>query len=385
MSYFLTEDQKLIIKSVDEFCASSRVQKMAAECRSKWSFSRELWKAAAEQGYIGATIDEEYGGMGYDLTTFFLIVEELSKNSFPLCGALAGHFLGVLAITEWGTEEQKRKYLPQIASGDCLVCGTVTDPSGMGNFAEWGLTETKTETGWIVNGTKVLTTNAANSDLKVLFARPSEGKHLFDHVYLIESDWKGVEVGEQEHKLMPDCGDWGTITFNNVEVPAENRIDDNGSGYYLFGPSFLTLCVEAMVLGMGAFKMAFDFTTQRTRYGRPLVALQSVSHKLADMAIRNETSRCLIYTAARLWDEGRHLECYRLACMAKAYVVEGVNQTAHDAVILHGGVGYTIPAKIGPMWASSIQLELAEMPGDIHRDFLMETYGVQPGWKNGQD
>lgn len=385
MSHFLTEDQKLIIQSVDEFCQSSETQKMIAECRQSMSFSRKLWKAAAEQGYIGAFIPEEYGGMGYDLTTFFLIVEELAKNNFPLCGTIAGHFLAQLTITEWGTDAQKKKYLPAIAAGDCLLCGTVTDPAGMGNFAEWGLKEEKTETGWKLTGSKVLTTNAATADVKVVFAHPGEGKHLFDHVYLVDKDLPGVENGEEEHKLIPNCDSWGTLKFNGVEVPGECRINDNGSGYYLFGPSFLTLCIEALVMGLGSFKMAFEYAAQRTRYNRPLLAMQSVSHRIADMAIRNETSRCLIYTAARLWDEGRKMECYRLACMAKVYVVDGVQKTAHDAAVLHGGVGFTIPAKIGPMWASTLQLELAEMPGDIHRDFLMETYGVQPGWKNGQD
>lgn len=384
MSYFLTDDQKLIVQSVDEFCKSSHTQQLVADCKAKQGFSRELWKAAAEQGYIGAIIPEEYGGMGYDMTTFFLIFEELFKNNFPLCGTMAGHFLATLTITEWANNDVKKKYLPQIASGDCLLCGTVTDPAGMANFPEWGLTETKTEKGWKINGTKVLTTNSDCADVKVVFAKPSEGKPLFDHVYLVEKGTPGLESGDQEHKLIPDCSEWGSIVFKDVEVPDENRIDDPGVGYYLFGPSFLFLSMMAMTMGYGEFKMALDFTTQRTRYGRPLIALQSVSHRIADMAIRNETSRCLIYTATRLWDEGRRLECYRLCCMAKAYVTESLSQSAHDAVVLFGGIGFTIPAMIGPMYAASIQFELAEMPGDVHRDFLMETYGIKSGWKNGQ-
>lgn len=384
MSYFLTEDQKLIVKSVDEFCAQPQIQAMCAEARKEWRFSRELWKAAAEQGYIGAAIPEEYGGMGYDLTTYFLIVEELAKNSFPLCGALAGHSLGMLPLMYWGTEEQKKTWLPGIASGDIVLAGSVTDPAGLCNFPEWGMTDVETADGYKLNATKVMSTNAVTADLKIVFAKPSEGKSLFDHVYVVEKDLPGVETGDQEKKLMPDCGDWGSIVLNDVEVPKDHRIDDNGFGPYWLGPSFLVLALQSLVMGYGAFKSAYDYAAQRTRYGRPLNAIQSVSHKIADMAIHNETSRCLIYTATRLWDEGRAFECYRLACMAKAYVTEGVNKSCHDAVILHGGIGYTIPAMIGPMWVSSIQMELAEMPGDIHRDFIMETYGVKPGWKEGR-
>ncbi|MDO4400666.1 MAG: acyl-CoA dehydrogenase family protein [Coriobacteriia bacterium] len=384
MSYFLTEDQKLIVQSVNEFCQNSKIQELAAECRATGKVSRELWSAMAEQGYVGATIPEEYGGMGYDFTTLFLIAENLALNSFPLMGTLTGHCLGILPILFWGSDEIKTKYLPRIASGELLLCGSVTDPAGMGNFPEWGLKEEKVEGGWKLNGTKVLSTNADIADLKVVFGRPEEGHSMFDHVYLIEKGSEGLVTGQQEKKLVPDCSDWGSVVMNDVFVPDENRIDDNGTGYYWFGLSFSQLALSGLAMSLGCFKMAFGFTSQRTRYGRPLTALQSVSHKLADMAIRNEINRSLIYNCVRLWDEGRGLECYRLGCAAKAFVTEGTNKTAHDAAVLHGGIGYTTPAIIGPMYASSLQLELAEMPGDLHRDFLMETYGVKPGWKNGQ-
>lgn len=385
MSYFQTEDQKLIVQSVKEFCTSPTMQKMIADARAKQEFPIECWKAAAAQGYIGAMIPEEYGGMGYDLTTYFMIVEEFAKNQFPICGALAGHSLGVLPILYWGTEEQKQRYLPNIASGDCILCGAVTDPAGLGNFPEWGLKEAQTADGWLLDGTKVMVTNADIAQVKVVFGRPSEGCSWFDHVYLVEKGLDGLETGDQEHKLIPDFTDWGSIVMKGVEVPADCRIDDNGTGYFWLGPSFLLLALQSMVAGYGAFAMGLGYTTQRTRYGRPLVALQSVSHKLANIAIRNETAKCLIYTATRLWDEGRQLECFRLGCMAKAYVTENANQSLHDCVLLHGGIGYTVPAKIGPLWVSSLQMELAEMPGDVHRDFIMETYGVKPGWKNGQN
>lgn len=385
MSYFLTEDQKLIVNSVQEFCMSPTTQKLVAEAAEKKEFPYECWKAAADQGYIGSYIPEEYGGLGYDMTTYFLIIEELTKHNYPICGALAGHHLGVLAMLAWGTEEQKQKWLVPCATGEKIACGSVTDPAGLANFPQWGFEETKTETGWKLNGTKVLTTNAIAADIQVIFGRPSEGKSWFDHVYIVEKGTPGVETGDQEHKLVPvPTDDWGSIVLRDVEIPAMNRIDDNGSGTTWLGPSYLLLSVQAMVMGYAAFQLSFAFTTQRERYGRPLVALQAVSHKLANMAIRNESGRSLIYNAVRLWEEGRGEECLRLASMAKAYVCESATESLHDAVILHGGIGYTVPVMVGPLWASSIQLELAEMPGDVHRDFIMQSYGVEPGWKNGQ-
>lgn len=301
MSHFLTEDQKLIVQSVREWCASSRTQELAAACRASGQFSRELWEHMAEQGYVGATIPEEYGGLGYDQTTFFLIAEELGKNAFPLMGALTGHCLGLLPIEYWGTDEVKAKYLPRIAAGEILLCGSVTDPAGLTNFPEWGLQEEKVDGGWKLNGTKVLGTNVQNADVKVVFGRPGPNrKHMFDHVYLVEKDWDGVNPGEQERKLVPDASDWGTLNLNDVFVPDLNRIDDNGTGDDWFGLSFMQLALSGLAMGLGCFKMAMGFTMQRSRYGRPLISLQSVSHKIADMAIRNEINRCLVYTGTRL-------------------------------------------------------------------------------------
>jgi alkylation response protein AidB-like acyl-CoA dehydrogenase len=382
MSYFLTEDQQLIVNSVREFCQSPSTVKMVQEEKAAHLFARRSWQAAAEQGYIAAYLPEEYGGMGYDLTTWFLIIEELARNGYPSCGAIAGHVLGLLAIEHWGTEEQKKMFLPELGSGKKICCGAVTDPAGLTNFSEWGLQEVETADGWRISGTKVITTNAACADYKVIFGRPENGHKWFDHVYVVPADTPGIETGDQERKLVPDCSDWGTVVLKDVEVPRINRIDCNGAGSDWLGPSFLLLSLQAMVLGYAGFKMGFDYATQRTRDGRPLVSLQKVAHNLADMAIRNETSRCLIYTATRLWDEGRTEECRRLASMAKAYVCESANKSLHDAVMIHGGIGYTIPAIVGMLWTSSIQLELAEMPCDVHRDFVIESYGVKLDWKD---
>jgi alkylation response protein AidB-like acyl-CoA dehydrogenase len=354
---------------------------MVQEEKAAFAFPTRSWNAAAEQGYIASYLPEEYGGMGYDLTTHYLIFEELCRNGYPCCGAIAGHILAILAIEHWGTEEQKKLFLPDVGSGKKMACGSVSDPAGMTNFSEWGFTEEETEDGWILNGIKVITTNAAHADVKVIFAPPSPGSKWLDHVYVIPTETPGVEPGEQEKKLVPDGSDWGTLKLNNVKVPKICRLDDNGAGDDWLGASFMMVAIEALVFGDKGFKMAFDYANQRSRAGKKLTSLQKVSHNLADMAIRNTASRTLIYTAARLWDEGRTGECKRLASMAKTYVCEAANKTLHDAVVIYGGIGCTMPAIIGLLWAASIQLEIAEMPCDVHRDLVIETYGVELDWK----
>lgn len=383
MSFFMTEDQKLIVQSVHEFCTSASTQAMAAEEKKAGTFPRKYWKAAAEQGYIGAYLPEEYGGGGYDLTTFFLIAEEMMKCGAPIMGALAGQYLGSLAILYWGDDDVKKRYLPGVCSGDIVLCGAMTDPSGMGNFAEWNFTQEQVDGGWKVFCNKVMVTNAENCDVAVVFGPPAKGHHLPTVAYVVDKSLEGVEIGAQEPKILGGYSDWCGLTLNNVVVPESNRLTGDKINYV--GTSFLFLAMEAMVTGYGAFKSAMEYCTTRTRYGKPLTALQSVSHHIADMVIANEASRAIIYTATRLWDEGREEECYRMCLIAKAFVTEHAGKSLHDAAVLHGGAGYAAKTGIGYMWINSLCMEIAEMPPDVHRDWIMETYGIQPGWKDGQD
>ncbi len=383
MSHFLTEDQALIQNSVREFCQAPTTQKLVMEAHQKGAFPMDCWKAAADMGYIGAWVPEEYGGQGYDFSTYCLIIEELSKNQFPIGGALSGHNIALLALNYWGTEEQKQKFLIPLAKGEKIGCGALTDPAGLANYAEWGFNANEEADGYVLNGCKMLTTNSMVADFKCIFGRPA-GSQL-DHMYIVEKGTAGCEDSQHEVKLVPDPkADWGTITMKDVKIPKLNKIADNGFGASWMGPSYLLLCIQAMVLANMGFMKTLAFAKQRTRYGNPLTDLQTVSHKLADMAISNEASRALIYTASGLWDAGNYDKSCTVSSMAKAYVCESTNKALHDATILHGGIGFTLPAMIGAMWAASIQLELAEMPGDIHRDFIMEAYGVKPGWKHGQ-
>lgn len=382
MSYFLTEDQTLIRNSVREFCQDPGNQKIAAQDKKNGGFPMESWKAAAQQGYISAYVPEEYGGQGYDLTTYFIILEELSKNGFPAATAMGAHDLGVLPILYWGTEEQKAKFLTSLGSGKAIACGAVTDPSGLTNYPEWGLTVKEDGNDYIINGSKMLVTNAHASDIKVIFGKPGHGH--FEKVYIIEKGAEGLETGYQEKKIVPGTADWGSITMKNVRIPKLNEVVDNGMGQTWLGPSFLSIALSALVLGEMAFNMSRNFASQRTKYERPLTNLQAVSHRIVNMAVNNETSRNLIYAGTRLWDEGRYEECFRIGCMAKIYVPEVANKNLHEAAIMHGGIGFTPQAMVGLIWAASLQLEIAEMPADVHRDFVAESYGIKTGWKNGQ-
>ncbi|MDR1712128.1 MAG: acyl-CoA dehydrogenase family protein [Propionibacteriaceae bacterium] len=382
MTHFLTDDQKLVQNSVREFCQSPETQEITAAAKQAGGFPTASWEQAAAQGYIAAFVPEEYGGMGYDLTTYFVMLEELTRCGHPAANSMGAHDLGILPLLYWGTDEQKKEFLTPLGSGKSIACGAVTDPAGLTNFPQWGLTAAPDGDGIVLNGGKVMVSNAHVSDTKVIFGKP-DGGH-FDKVYIVPKDTAGVETGYQEKKLIPGLSDWGSINLKDVRIPAANVVKDNGFGQYWLGPSFMSIAITALVLGEGGFRMAMAYAKQRTKYDRPLHDLQAVSHKLMDMAVQLEAGRDLIYTGARLWDEGRYEEAYRLGCMSKIFVPAAANKVLHEAAILHGGVGFTPQAGIGVMWAASLQLEIAELPADVHKDFLAETYGISAGWKHGQ-
>ncbi len=382
MSYFLTEEQSLIKQSVREFCQAPSTLKMVGECYQRGGFPMECWQAAADMGFIGVSIPEAYGGQGRDMTTELMVMEELGNNGFPVTGAIVAHNLGMLAIYHWGTEEQKKKYLVPAASGKAIVCGAFTDPSGSFNFPEWGMSVEEEGDEFILNGSKVMVTNAVISDIKIIFGKDLEHGDS-KHAFIVEKGTSGLS-GQAEQKIVPDIADWGTVSFKNVRVPRANKLDGKDCETPWLSLGFLTTAMMSYSLANIAFAKTLAFCQQRTRYGKPLTDLQTVSHRLVNMAINNETSKSLLYNAARLWDEERYDECERLCSMAKVYVTESANKTLHDATILHGGVGFTPAPRVGLMWASSIQLEIAEGPTDLHRDLVAQTYGMKAGWKDGR-
>lgn len=384
MSYFMTEEQALIQKTVHEFCQSPETQKVIAEDNQKGGFPWGTWKLLAEKGFVGISIPEEYGGQGLDFTTELVVIEGLATYGYPALEPLLGHALGVAAIYYWANEEQKKKFLVPLASGEKLCCGAATDPAGSMNFTEWGLTYQEDGNDYILNGSKVLVTNADSADIKVIFAREKDSGNTISRVFIVEKGTPGLETGYQEARLVPGPQDWGSINLKNVRIPKVNCIVDNGFSNVWLALGFGMAAVGLLSLGQTAFGMALNYTSQRTNSGKPLTALQAVAHRLVNMAISNETSKTLIYTASRLWDEKRYEESAKLCFMAKTYVAEAAQKTIHDATILHGGLGYSPKSTIGVINAMMVSMEIAEGCPDILRDVIGQFYGIEPVWKKGR-
>jgi alkylation response protein AidB-like acyl-CoA dehydrogenase len=384
MSYFMTEDQALIQRSVHEFCQKPATQKAVEEDRKKHSFPEATWKLLVDQGYIGISVPEEYGGQGRDFTTELIVNEVLATYAYPALECVFGHSLGMAAIVHWGTEEQKKKFLPALASGEKVCCGAATDPAGSTNVTEWGLTYKEDGDDYILNGTKVLVTNAHRSDVKVIFGREGDNGNCYSRLFIVEEGTPGLETGHQETQLIPGPHDWGTINLKNVRIPKFNCIVDNGFGIKWLSLGFSNVGLAAMATAQVAFGMTLKYTTQRTNSGQPLNHLQAVAHRLINMAVSYETSKALIYAGAKLWDEGRLDEGAKLNYMAKIYGAESAVKTIHDATVLHGGIGYVPSTMIGGLNAGVVALEIAEGAPDLLRDRLCPYYGIEPVWKKNR-
>lgn len=379
MSYFLTEDQRLIQQAVDEFCQNPETQAAMSADMATPGFPVNSWKLLGEQGYISAYIPEAYGGMGMDHTTQLAIIEVLARYSYPALESLAAHHIAMSALNYWGTEAQKAKYLPGMSSGETVACAALNDPAGSFNFPEWKFAVEADGDGYVISTTKVMVTNAHHADLKFIFSPREDGDGV-SSAYIVRKGTEGLTTGHQEDRIVPMGGvDWGTVEAKNVTVAEEDVLRDTGFGQYFLQTGFMEAGLMAVVAGEGAFQMALGYTSQRQNHGKPLAAKQAVAHRLVNMAIRTEVAKQLCYTAARLWSEKRYEEAARLCSMAKIQGCEGASQNIHEATVLHGGLGYTPGAQIGVMNAMAVSWEIAETPPDVQRDVLARALGIPVG------
>lgn len=376
MSYFLTEDQRLIQQAVDEFCKNPDTQAAMAADLATPGFPVNSWKALGEQGYISAYIPEEFGGMGMDHTTQLAIIEVLARYSYPALEALAAHHIAMSALNYWGTPAQKAKYLPGMSSGATVACAALNDPAGSFNFSEWTFGVEPDGDDFRITTTKVMVTNAHHADLKFMFSPRADGNGV-GSAYIVHKGAEGLTTGHQEQRVVPIGGvDWGTIEVKDAKVASEDVLHDTGFGQLFLQTGFMEAGMMAVVAGEGAFQMALGYTSQRQNRGKPLAAKQAVAHRLVNMAIRSETSKQLCYTAARLWSDKRYEEAARLCSMAKIDGCEGASTNIHEATVLHGGLGYTPGAQIGVMNAMAVSWEIAETPPDVQRDVLARSLGI---------
>ncbi len=344
MQFTLSEEHEMIRKMVRDF-AINEVAPTAGERDEEERFDREIFDQMAELGLTGIPWPEEYGGIGSDFLAYAIAVEELSRVCASTGVTLSAHTsLAGWPIFKFGTEEQKQKYLKPMAQGKkigayCLTeSGSGSDAGGMKTMAR------KEGDHYVLNGSKIFITNGGVAEIYVVFATTDpESKHKGTTAFIVESNFSGFKVGKKEKKMGIRSSPTTEIIFEDCIVPQENVLGEEGQGFKI---AMMTLdggrngiAAQAVGIAQGALDAAVSYAKERVQFGKPIIANQGISFKLADMATNIEAARLLTYQAA--WLESAGLPYGKASAMAKLFAGDTAMKVTTEAVQVFGGYGYT--------------------------------------------
>ncbi|RLA95138.1 MAG: acyl-CoA dehydrogenase [Deltaproteobacteria bacterium] len=372
MDYFLTEEQRML-KELARKIAEEKIIPVRAELDEKEEFPWEILKVCAEAGLFGVAIPEEYGGSGGGVFENCLVVEELSRACIGVSVSYAASGLGAYPILLFGTEEQKRRYLPQIASGERLAAFAATEAGAGSDVAAMQTQAVRDGKGYRLNGTKQWITNGGEAHIYVVFAvtdkrRGPRGISGF----IVEKDTPGFSFGKKEKKMGIRASATRELIFEDCWVPEENLLGGReGIGLIAILRTFdMTrpgIGAQAVGLAQGAFEVALQYARQRVQFGQKIISFQAVQHMLADMATQIEAARALVYSVARYIDS-RPRDFSKEAAMAKLFPSDIAMKVTEDAVQILGGYGYMRDFPVEKMMRDAKILQIYEGTNQIQRN-----------------
>lgn len=344
MDFRLTEEQEMIRKMVREF-AENQVAPTATERDEEERFDRDIFEQMAELGLAGIPWPEEYGGAGADYQSYVIAVEELSRVDASIGVTLSAHVsLASWPIYKFGTEEQKQKFLRPLAEGRKMGAYCLTEPGSGSDSAGMRTTAVKDGDDYILNGSKIFITNAGEAETYIVFAVTDQAaKHKGISAFIVEKGMPGFTMGKKEKKLGIRSSLTLAVHFDNVRVPKENMLGEEGQGFKI---AMMTLdggrngiAAQALGIAQGAYEAALGYAKERVQFGKPISALQAIQFKLADMATKIEAARLLTYQAAWLEDNG--LPYGKASAISKVFAGDTAMEVTTEAVQVFGGYGYT--------------------------------------------
>lgn len=381
MNFDLTEEQNLIRATVRNF-AEREIKPIAQELDEKAEFSYSLTERMGELGLFGMYLPEQYGGQGMDTLSYIIAVEELARVDGSQAATLAAHnSLGIGPIYYYGTEEQKRKYLPALCSGKGLWGFGLTEPEA-GSDSRGSKTIAKLEDGkWQINGSKIFITNGSNkfnlgSTVQAVTKVFADGKKEYSCI-IVEKGNKGFTQRTMHNKMMWRASDTSELYFDDCVVPEENILGKIGEGSHIMLSTLDNgrLSIAAMGLGaaQGAYEAALNYARERKQFGKAISKFQINAFKLADMAMKIELARNLLYKACWLKDE--HKPFAKEAAMAKLYCSEIAKEVADEAVQIHGGYGLMKDYDVERFYRDQRLLQIGEGTSEIQRLVISRYIG----------
>jgi len=371
MDFALSEEHKLLRKTTRRF-AEEVLRPAAEKYDESCEYPYEIVAEAKELGLIAPAIPEQYGGAGMDFLAAAIVIEELFRGDPGIGLAISARIFGSDMLLDFGTEDQKRKYLVPVAKGDQVMGSAITEPEAGSDVAGMQTRAEAVGAHYRLNGSKMFITNGSIADFLLVFARtdtkPPE-RHGGITAFIVESDRKGF-IAEPLHKKMGvRAADLAEITLKDVEVPKENIVGQLDMGFYhlmtFFGRGRTAVAAQAVGIAQGAFDEAFTYAQERQQFGRPIVDFQATQFKLADMATDIEAARLLVYKAACEISKGGNPA--REASMAKLFASRVAREVANEAVQIHGGYGFIKEYPVERFYRDAKITELYEGTSEVQR------------------
>ncbi|HQD35586.1 MAG TPA: acyl-CoA dehydrogenase family protein [Thermodesulfovibrio thiophilus] len=373
MDYFLTEEQKMI-KELARQIAEEHILPVRAELDETGEFPWEVMKILAQADMFRVFVPEEYGGLGTGALELCLVVEELSRICLGVSTTYAANALGTYPILLFGTDEQKKKYLPDIADGKRLVAFALTEPNAGSDAGGIQTTAAKDGDHYVLNGRKQWITNGGEAEIYTVIALTDKAKGARGaSAFIVEKGTPGFSFGKKENKMGIRASATRELIFENCRIPQSNMLSREGMGFIVamktLDQSRVGVGSQGLGVAQGAFEEAAKFAKQRVQFGQPVISFQAIQHMLADMAIQIEAARALIYSVARYIDSGAK-DITKASAMAKTFATDVAMKVTVDAVQVMGGSGYMKDYPVEKMMRDAKILQIYEGTNQIQRNVI---------------
>ncbi|MBD3178357.1 MAG: acyl-CoA dehydrogenase [Candidatus Latescibacteria bacterium] len=375
MDFGLSEEQKAIRESARTFAKGEFTRELAEKHELEHSFPREIWQKACANGFIGLHFPPDFGGVGLNILENVLVVEEFCRRDSGIGTALALSDFASEIIMRFGSEEQKQRYLPAVASGKMISAGAFTEPNHGSDITEMDTRAVKDGDNWVINGSKMFITNGEIADFYIVLCQvdpDADPKYRGMATFIVDRETEGVSTEDVGHKMGIKMTSTAEVVFDEVKVPGDSIIGEEGKGFYqvleFFDESRIEIAATAIGIAAGALDRALNYANERKQFSRPIIKFQATQHKIAEMASMIEAARLVTYKAAWNFDRGNIDP--KLTSMAKLLAGRAAVQVADEAVQIHGGYGYMLEYEVERFYRDAKIAEIYEGTREIQKNTI---------------